>query len=123
MVLATRFLSLAIGGWLHSARLALLLFSAGGVAVYGYYTFAILRAAGLTIRRTARDLAGNLTLVLPVAAVLLIVKFLKAPGWLAVGSAAVCMLYYGWQLTRRDPAIIGFLAGAFSGRIRPRGKD
>ncbi len=51
VLLVGRFLTLGIGGMMHNARLALALFAALGVFVYGYWSFAGLRVAGIKSAR------------------------------------------------------------------------
>jgi len=109
VILATRFLSLAAGGWLHSARLALVFFAGSGVLVYGYYTFAILEASGLRPSRIGRDLLRAVVEILPAALVLSALKLLGAPAWLDVSAAAAFFLFYALRVVRRDPVILGFL--------------
>jgi O-antigen/teichoic acid export membrane protein len=48
-IFGTRFLSLAAGGLTGDARVALMLFAGSGVFVYGYFSFAILAAAGVPV--------------------------------------------------------------------------
>jgi len=51
-ILATRLVSLLIGGWLGDARVALALFSGSGILVYGYMDYYLLSAAGVRWRQT-----------------------------------------------------------------------
>jgi O-antigen/teichoic acid export membrane protein len=118
VVLGTRFLSLAAGGWLHSPRLALAFFSASGVALYGFYAFAILRAAGLKPARIGRDLFQSVIVATPVVVILLTVKLTRAPGWMAVAASLACLAAYALYLVRHDPAIVEFVAGSKAARPR-----
>lgn len=71
VLLATRVLTLAAGGWMGSARLALALYAASGILAYGYLNLATMREAGLALRGIGRLVARELAFVLPYGGALL----------------------------------------------------
>jgi lipopolysaccharide exporter len=109
VILGTRFLSLAAGGLMGDARLALMLFAASGVFVYGYYSFAILAAAGVRWSAALRILASGVAAVSPIAAVLIAGKLAGVPAWLEVLAAGLSLAAFFSVVVRRDPALLAIL--------------
>jgi lipopolysaccharide exporter len=94
-ILGTRVISLLVGGYLHSPRTALALFSASGVLVYGYFCLAILRKSGVLLSRPLRVLMVHTLKFIPFGAVILLAKLLSAPSILIVIlSCALLLIYY-----------------------------
>ena len=116
LILSTRLASLIGGGLIGSPRAALALFSASGVLVYGYYSLAILRAAGVSARAAWRDLVIALGLAAPLAAIVLVVKLLGAPVWAEIGLAAILLAASLVHTARRDPEIWRLVRQAAGGR-------
>jgi lipopolysaccharide exporter len=104
VILATRFLSLLIGGVLDNVHIGLVVFSATGTIVYGYLILAAVRSVGSSVRRLSPSIVGHryayLLLGLPLAAVLIGVS----DGVVAASGAGVCCLYYLGVL-RRSPTL------------------
>jgi len=119
VILATRFLALTAGGLLGDARLALVLFAASGVVVYGYYSFAILAAAGVRWGSAARILGSGVAAVSPIAVVLVATKAAGAPPWAVVLTGAVSLIAYLWIVVRRDSALLEILASLRRARTKP----
>ncbi len=101
LIFVTRFASLAVGGLLGSARLAIALFSATGVLVYGYAAVAVMSRAGVKgssiLPWTVRRVFG----VIPVCVALLILELLGVNKWVVVGVAAAFILAEWTLLFRR----------------------
>lgn len=93
-IFSSRLLSLLIGGWLRNARLAIALFAATGVLVYGYMSFAIMKQAGVAIKDSLRVLLNSVLLFLPFGAPLLLLKILQAKPLLILVASIVLMVSY-----------------------------
>jgi len=93
-IFATRLASLAVGGFLHDARLAILLFSLSGIGVYGYLNVSIMIHAGVRATTILRILGREVLRILPLAAVVAVLV-LSGVGalWLAIVSFAITVLY------------------------------
>lgn len=89
---ATRFASLAVGGWLGSARLAVTLFAATGVPVYASLALLTMSKAGVDCRAALSWSSRRLLSVVPACAVLLLLKLANAGAWFVVGIAAAIVL-------------------------------
>jgi O-antigen/teichoic acid export membrane protein len=91
----TRLLSLTIGGVLGSPRIALILFAASGVIVYGYLCFKMLRYSGVNMSRVASILISNVTIFIPAGVILIVLKMLGINQFvLVVLSGIFIFLYY-----------------------------
>jgi len=106
VILGTRFLSLAAGGMLGNARLALMFFAASGVLVYGYYSFAILAAAGVRWSMALHILGSGVVAVSPIAVVLIAGKLAGVPSWLEVLAAGLSLAAFFGVAVRRDPVLL-----------------
>jgi len=109
IILVTRFLSLWIGGIYGSARLALILFGASGVLVYGYIGLAIMKAAGVPWRTLFGILMHYFALFIPAAIILIP---LKAVGIHSVALVAVSCLVLGvyfLYVVSKDPIMRNFI--------------
>lgn len=114
--LGTRFLSLWIGGRLNDSRLALLLFGASGIVVYGYYCLAILSVVGVPWNRVARILLRYLALFAPAGLLLIGLVALGVPPPVRVlASGALLMGFYAYVL-KTDPELHALLRGALERR-------
>jgi len=109
VILSSRFLSLVAGGLMGNARLAVILFAATGILVYGYFSFAILDAAGVGWPRALRILGSGVVAVSPIAAVLIVGRLAGVPPWLEVLAAALCLAAFFVVAVRRDPALKAML--------------
>ena len=106
VILVTRFLSLGVGGMMGDARLALILFAGSGVLLYGYYSLAILAAAGVRWSAALRILASGVAAVTPIAVLLIAGKVAGVPAWLEVLAAGLCLVAFFTLVVRRDPALL-----------------
>jgi lipopolysaccharide exporter len=109
LIFVSRFASLAVGGWLGSARLAVALFAATGIPVYGYMALVAMSRAGVDrgkiLSRSARRFAG----VVPACAALLLLEYLSVASWIVMACAAGFILTT-WAL---------LFARYRSGKLRP----
>jgi O-antigen/teichoic acid export membrane protein len=93
--LATRFLSLIIGGLLGSARIALILFSISGIVVYGYLCLKMMSYSGVKISRALKIVFSNFILFVPAGIILIALKIRETnPILLVAFSGVVIGIYY-----------------------------
>ncbi|HWQ49275.1 MAG TPA: oligosaccharide flippase family protein [Methanosarcina sp.] len=93
--LATRFLSLTIGGLLGSARTALILFSISGIVVYGYLCLKMMSYSGVKISRALKIVFSNLILFVPAGIILVALKIRETnPILLVAFSGVIIGIYY-----------------------------
>ncbi|MGD9780410.1 oligosaccharide flippase family protein [Methanomethylovorans sp.] len=98
----TRLLSLVIGGFMGSARIALLLFSISGVLVYGYFLWRILIYSGIETFKLIKIISSNFILFIPAGIVLLIVKLLSADQLLVALLSIILICLYYFHLLKTD---------------------
>jgi lipopolysaccharide exporter len=104
-ILVTRLISLLVGGYLRSPRIALGLFSASGVLVYGYFCLAILKKSGVPLSRPLRMLMDQGIKFIPFGAVILVAKFFGAPSLLVVALAIALLLTYYVVVLKNHPEV------------------
>lgn len=93
--LATRFLSLIIGGLLGSARTALILFSISGIVVYGYLCLKMMSYSGVKISRALKIVFSNFILFVPAGIILVALKIREInPILLVAFSGVIIGIYY-----------------------------
>ncbi len=98
----TRLLSLVIGGFMGSARIALLLFSISGVLVYGYFLWRILIYSGVETFKLIKIFSSNFILFIPAGIVLLIFKLLLIDQLLVVLLSIILICLYYFHLLKTD---------------------
>jgi lipopolysaccharide exporter len=97
-IFVTRVLSLAIGGWLGDARLAIGLFSATGVLVYGSLSLSVLRISGASLKTVGLILLKELAIFLPFGLVLAGLKLSGVhPAWQAGAAALFAGLFLAFR--------------------------
>ncbi len=97
--LATRFLSLIIGGLFGSARIALILFSISGIVVYGYLCLKMMSYSGVKISRALKIVFSNFMLFVPAGIILVALKIRETnPILLVVFSGVIIGIYYMYIL-------------------------
>jgi O-antigen/teichoic acid export membrane protein len=94
VILGTRLVSLIIGGLLNDVRLALVLFGASGVIVYGYLGVAIMSEAGVAWAATGRILLSNLLISLPAALVIVILQSLGVSSVIVLAVSGLMLATY-----------------------------
>ena len=104
-ILVTRLISLLLGGYLRSPRIALGLFSASGVLVYGYFCLAILRKSGVPLSRPLRMLLDQGLKFIPFGAVIVVAKVFGAPSLLVVALACILLLTYYIVVLKSHPEV------------------
>lgn len=100
--LATRFLSLIIGGWLGSARIALILFSISGIVVYGYFCLKMMSYSGVKISKTLKIVFSNFILFIPAGIILVALKIREANPILLVALSGVIIGIYYLYILKTD---------------------
>jgi O-antigen/teichoic acid export membrane protein len=118
VIFASRFLSLAAGGILRDARLALILFSATGVLVYAYYTFAVLRASEVEVGRLTRFLGARLAELLPAAAAVIVLKSFGVGIWVVCLAAVALLAIPAVRTLRKDEVVVGLIRSVLPTRGR-----
>jgi O-antigen/teichoic acid export membrane protein len=78
IILATRLISLIVGGVLNDARLALWLFGGSGIVVYGYISLMIANASGVGLKTLFGMLTRQLIVFVPCGGILVLIKKLGA---------------------------------------------
>jgi lipopolysaccharide exporter len=109
LIVATRLLSLVVGGYMGNARLALALFSASGVLVYGYYMLAILKKCGVALVRPLRTLLSQALKFVPCAALMLVAEVLKAPSVVIVALSGILLASYYLLTIRHDSELCSLI--------------
>ncbi len=93
--LATRFLSLIIGGLLGSARTALILFSISGIVIYGYLCLKMMSYSGVEISKALKIVFSNFILFVPAGMILIALKIAEINQiLLVVFSGMIIGIYY-----------------------------
>ncbi len=93
--LATRLLSLVIGGLLGSARLALILFSISGILVYGYLCLKMMSYSGVKASTALKIVFSNFILFVPAGIVLVALKTAEInQTLLVIFSGVIIGIYY-----------------------------
>jgi lipopolysaccharide exporter len=103
--ISTRFLSLIIGGLMGSAVLAIALFSASGVLVYGLACFIFLKLAGIPVLKTLRLITQSLVFAVPFLVPPIIVKIIAFPSVIVLFAALTIFIVYGLCILLTDPLL------------------
>jgi lipopolysaccharide exporter len=109
VLLVSRAAALAVGGALHDARLALVLFGLSGVLSYGYLNGRLMAEAGFGWAASCGLLLRKGLLFLPAGASLLLAKWLGAPALATVGVALLFGLLYLAYLWKFEPEVRGLV--------------
>jgi O-antigen/teichoic acid export membrane protein len=104
-IFVTRFLSLGIGGYLESARLALVLFAASGILVYGYLSFVIMAASGVSQWSMIRLVLLQFGRFLPVAMLLLLLKYFGVHSLVIMSASCVALAAHYFYVVMNDPQL------------------
>jgi len=75
--LATRLISLLMGGLLGNARIALMLFSVSGIIVYGYLCLKMMFYSGVKISKALKMVYSNFLLFVPAGIILILFKIIE----------------------------------------------
>lgn len=115
VIFSSRLLSFVLGGYLGNPRLALALFSASGVLIYGWYTLYILSLAGVSRRYSITILLRYVLYALPGLAMVLSLRLLDMSPMLVTMVAVGLVLVYETVLIFKSPEMLA-LARRFSQR-------
>jgi lipopolysaccharide exporter len=97
LIFGSRLAALAVGGYVGSARLAIALFAASGVLVYGYVGLVAMSRSGVEPATVLPETARKLLSVIPPCAALLLLGFLHLnPG--VVAGLGFAFIVAGWAL-------------------------
>jgi lipopolysaccharide exporter len=110
MNLATRFLSLLIGGMAGSVYLALALFSFSGVVVYGTFCIYLIKMAGVTAKDVIHSFIRIFALSVPGLCVLIFIKFLSVSHVIVFVISCILIALYYAAIYMTDPQIRGLLS-------------
>jgi O-antigen/teichoic acid export membrane protein len=100
-LLITRVLSLVVGGLLGNVYLALILFSATGILMYGFLFTVQLGWVGIPWHRTLGMLFSCCLTALPLLCVVAAAKILVSNPWVVLAAAALMFLPYAVQVVRQ----------------------
>jgi O-antigen/teichoic acid export membrane protein len=103
----TRLSALCIGGLLGSARLALFLFAAAGIVVYGTVCVVLLKYAGVEISSFSKVILTQILWFLPVGAILIAMRVVELDPLAVILVAISAVGLYGLYLMKTDPQISG----------------
>jgi len=90
----SRFASLAIGGYLGNARLALLLFAVTGVLVYGYLSLSTMMFAGLSWAKGINIILKEFLFFLPFGLIQIITVIISPSIWVRLSVAVFLSMVY-----------------------------
>jgi O-antigen/teichoic acid export membrane protein len=102
----SRLASLGFGGYLGSARLALLLFAGTGILIYGYLGAAILMQSRISFHRIGSIFLQAITYFFPFGILLATLIKSGQNGWIVVGATILSFLGYGLILWYRQPDVV-----------------
>jgi O-antigen/teichoic acid export membrane protein len=106
LLLITRLIALGLGGYLGSARLALILFAGTGVFVYGYLCISILMHSGTAWLRIGSIFLQALTYFLPFGVILFVLVNLYPNNPIVIVATFVSFVAYGTVLWFRQPDLV-----------------
>ena len=117
LLLVARVAPLVIGGFYGGVYLTLTLYSLSGVVAYAVVGMWSMGLAGIAWSVYPITLGRIALRSLPAAALVMVLdRWLKAPGWLVLLAGGVGLLEYTWRVARNDPeinryvsAMLGFL--------------
>lgn len=110
--LVTRLVSLVIGGLFKDVYLALGLFSATGILVYGYFSLTILFAAGVGLPQIWRILSRAVVSAVPYLIALVALKMMNLSPWAMTAAAAVAIALHLINFFRHDRDFVSLLSRA-----------
>jgi lipopolysaccharide exporter len=106
VLFATRFGSLWLGGYLGNARLAILLFAATGILLYGYLSLMIMAVAGVAYKRALAILGRTFGYFLPFGVVIALLSRSGAQDWIVLLTAAISLIAYGLLMWKQHPDLL-----------------
>ena len=98
----SRLATLAVGGLLGNARLAVALFAVAGIVVYGAYCRIIIRKSGAMAANVVKGCAQTFVVAIPAALVIALIRYWFASPAIPVVSAAAFLGLYFFNLIRTD---------------------
>jgi len=105
LIFVSRFCSFLIGGFVGSARLAVLLYSGSGALIYACYCMVLLTRTGVPVSRLVKVLLTNLTYFLPAGLIIGTLLYFRVSSVVTVAVSCILLLAYYSNLVRIDPAI------------------
>ncbi len=100
--LATRVLSLLIGGFMKQPRLGLYLFSISGIVIYGWLLLWLGKVVGVSVFRTLGDMfRATFFAVIGVTSILIFMKFLNLSDiYIVAASTFLLIIYYAFSIKK-----------------------
>ncbi len=98
----TRFASLAIGGFNHSARLGIALFALSGAFVYGGYSLAVIHKSGASLSRVLRLILTSFLMFVPTAGIIFCLRLLHLGSGVITGASTILLIGYYLVVLHRD---------------------
>jgi lipopolysaccharide exporter len=105
VLLVTRIMSLVIGGLYGGPILALILFSFTGVLAYGTILVVILKTSSVNLVKIGKSIGANFLLFIPIAVILIIMKFLALSSIIIVLISGIALIIYYAYVMKTDPQV------------------
>lgn len=102
---STRLVSLVVGGLIGSVYIALGLFAISGIFVYGYLCISLMRFSGASLSKAVKVIFSNILLFLPVAGILILLKYLHVSAIILAFLATVILIFYYIYIVKTDDQI------------------
>lgn len=100
--LATRLISLSIGGLLGSVRIALVLFSVSGILVYGYLCLKMMFYSGVKTSKALKIIYSNFFLFIPAGIILIVLKMIEVNKIAIVLCSCIIICTYYIYILKSD---------------------
>ena len=117
LIFLSRLCAFLIGGFVGSARLAVLLYSGSGASIYAYYCVVLLTQAGVPVSRIVKVLLTNVAHFLPAGLIIGVLLYFRLSSVVTVAVSCILLAAYYTNLVRIDPAVrewIGTILNRFS---------
>lgn len=103
--LATRLISLSIGGLLGSVRIALVLFSVSGILVYGYLCLKMMFYSGVKTSKALKIIYSNFLLFIPAGIILIVLKMIEVNKIAILFCSCIIICVYYMYILKNDNQI------------------
>jgi len=105
ILLITRIASLVIGSLYGGPILALILFSFSGVLAYGTILAIIFKVSSVNLIMIGKSIWANFLLFVPIAVILIIMKFLALSSMIIVLTSGIALLIYYAHIIKTDSQV------------------
>lgn len=123
IIFASRLVSMVVGGYLHSVGMALALWSASGVLIYGWYTLFILELAGVDRRWALSVLSRQALYATPALAALVALRVLGVSPAVVTAACGLIVVTYEVAFLAKSREVAELLQRLRERRRAPGGPD